>query len=110
MTDPPINLTWEDYSGPRPVAADYRPDWPDADATRVELYETVSERTPVSPAFASKSGLRAWLLANGDDWSRTPPSTDSLDLLMDNEWAPSFIGRAGATASWEQQADILQGA
>ena len=107
MTDPPINLTWEDYSGPRPVAADYRPDWPDADATWVELYETVSEGTPVSPAFASKPELRAWLLANGDDWSSAPPSADSLDLLMDNEWAPTFIGRAEHLAPWEQQANIL---
>ena len=103
----PSSDTWTDYADERPRVEDYRPDWPDADATWVQLYETVSEGTPVSPAFATLPELRAWLLAHGDYWSSTPPSEASLDLLIHHGVAPSFIVRGGYVAPWQKQAEGL---
>lgn len=42
-----------------------RPNWTDAERTHFQIYETVSDGTPVSPVFASRDELAAWLIANG---------------------------------------------
>lgn len=44
----------------------YREDeWTDAEATAYQIYETVSEGTPVSPVFPTQADMRAWLLTQG---------------------------------------------
>ena len=48
----------------------YRP-WQDDEATWFQLWETVSEGTPVTPPFATKQELADYLAANGDDWDRS---------------------------------------
>ena len=43
----------------------YRP-WSEKDATWYQLWETVSEGTPVTPPFPTKEELVEYLVANGD--------------------------------------------
>lgn len=49
-----------------PDPAYYRErEWTDAEATAYQIYETVSEGSPVSPVFPTQATMRAWLLTQG---------------------------------------------
>ena len=61
---------WWDYSGDPPVAAYYRP-WKDNEATWFQVWETVSEGTPVTPPFATKEELVDYLVTKGDFWQES---------------------------------------
>lgn len=55
---------WTDYTGRRPAAEDYMPDWPAEQRTHFMMYEDTSEGTPKSPAFATPEELAQWLVDN----------------------------------------------
>ena len=57
--------SFEEWDGERPKQEDYVPDWPEEERTHFQVYETVSEGTPLSPAFATKEELAEWLVENG---------------------------------------------
>lgn len=59
---------WE-YSGAPPDRAYYMPD-SDEPKTWFQVYETVSEGTPISPPFATKEELIDWLCNNKDFWNQ----------------------------------------
>lgn len=75
---------WFDF----PDKAYYRPRFKDASA--YQIYETVSEGTPVSPVFTNKADLKGWLLEQGY-------SDYAADQFIKSEWVPSmvFTPRAG---------------
>lgn len=53
---------WDDEP---PDSRYYREEsWTEADATQVQLYETVTEGTPVSPCFDTLAELISWMLRN----------------------------------------------
>jgi hypothetical protein len=60
---------WE-WSGAPPTRAYYRP-WNDDEATWFQLWETVSEGTPVTPPFATQQELADYLAVNGDEWDQS---------------------------------------
>jgi hypothetical protein len=60
--------TYEEWDGERPEPGDYMPDWPDEERTHWQLYENVTEGTPISPVMASAEDLAQWLGANGMSW------------------------------------------
>lgn len=60
---------WLQDEGLPPDPAYYRP-WSDADATWFQLWQTVSEGSPVSPPFATKDELAAYLAEHGDFWDQ----------------------------------------
>ena len=84
----------------------YRPHFDPETRTWWQLYETVSEGTPLSPPFPTREALRAWLLAYGDYWEqnrakreRRPvnlPSPAGVDALLDSGFAPTAMASAGA--------------
>jgi hypothetical protein len=57
---------WKEWSGRRPCITNYMPDWPAEQRTHLMMYESVSEGTPVSPAFATPEELARWLADHGD--------------------------------------------
>ena len=58
---------WE-YTSP-PDRTYYRErKWTPEEATHFQVYETVSEGTPITPAFATKEQLAAHLASHGTDW------------------------------------------
>lgn len=59
---------WE-WDGMPPSREYYRP-YTKEEATWFQLWETVSEGTPVSPPFATKEELATHLAEHGDDWDR----------------------------------------
>jgi len=54
------------YEGEEPTPREeYMPDFPEGTATHYMMYETCTEGTPLSPAFATPEELAQWLTDNG---------------------------------------------
>lgn len=64
-----------------------------------QLWETVSEGSPVSPVFASAEELAQWLTTplggEAAGPSRQPMTLDQARAFVQAGWAPSFVGNAG---------------
>lgn len=54
----------------QPPSREYYRPWSDDEATWFQLWETVSEGTPVSPPFSTKEELADYLADNGDFWDQ----------------------------------------
>ena len=89
---------WEWEGGP-PERAYYRL-YSDEEATWFQLWETVSEGTPVSPPFATKEELAAYLAVNGDFWDQKRGNggwgIERARAFVDDGWAPSGAILGGA--------------
>jgi hypothetical protein len=92
---------WEWENGP-PDREDYRPDWPEGAATAYQMYETVSEGTPVSPVFATEAEIVEWLVGQG----RT---RHAAEQFVRAGWAPSLVVVNGVMASNEDAFNIIPG-
>lgn len=87
---------WEDVAGkvPRlPNPDDYMPEgeW-------YQLFENVSEGTPITPAFATKEELIDWLANNKDFWGEQWTREQAEGMLKSN-YAPSFVITNGVMKS-----------
>jgi hypothetical protein len=84
---------WE-WEGEPPTREYYRP-WKDEDATWFQLWETVSEGTPVSPPFATRDELANYLASSGDFWDQKrgdkPWGKAAADAFVKSGWAPSMM-------------------
>ena len=65
--DYPVDFQYWEWENRPPLREDYRP-WADDDATWFQVWETVSEGTPVTPPFATTEELVEHLVTVGDDW------------------------------------------
>ncbi|MEN5130699.1 hypothetical protein [Elizabethkingia anophelis] len=45
---------YEDWAGSKPEKDHYMPEWTDQEKTHIQLYESTSEGTPLSPVFAKE--------------------------------------------------------
>jgi hypothetical protein len=94
---------WLQDEGAPPDPAYYRP-WSDGDATWYQVWETVSEGTPVSPAFATEDELVDYLAKNGDEWDQKrgdrPWGRQQAErFVKDIGWSPSFAMKDGKLMS-----------
>lgn len=92
---------WE-WHGDPPDREYYLPEW-DAEPTWYQVYETVSEGTPVTPPFATKEDLIDYLVKHGDFWYqsdisekgysnfRSIPSREAAVAFVEGGSAPSLI-------------------
>lgn len=99
------NEFWE-YDGGPPKRAYYRPAWPKDAATWFQVYETVSEGTPVTPAFATREELIDYLVANGDFWDQErrkrgdsfmecgPWKRENAESFVNAGWAPTMMTKS----------------
>ncbi|MDJ0513000.1 MAG: hypothetical protein QNJ62_06120 [Methyloceanibacter sp.] len=103
---------WLQDDGVPPNPDYYRP-WKDEEAIWFQVWETVSEGTPVSPAFETKGELIDYLAENGDfwdqkrchepDWQRLWGGTPGVSgwgherakAFVNAEWAPSMVVTGG---------------
>lgn len=89
--------TFVGYYGERPNPDHYQP-FTAEEATWFQLWETVSEGTPVSPPFASLDELAAYLAEWGDFWDQSRavqamPDREIERLLLESDHKHEF--RAG---------------
>lgn len=80
---------WEWSSSP-PDRAYYRP-YTAADATWVQLWETVTEGTPIRPPFATREELADHLATKGDNWGKQAWGHASANAFVKAGWAPSMM-------------------
>lgn len=59
------DMSFDEWDGPRPSAADYMPEWEESELTHLMMYENTSEGSPISPAFETPEELARWLADNG---------------------------------------------
>jgi hypothetical protein len=59
------NMSYSEYAGECPAWKDYMPEWPIAEKTHLQMYETCTEGTPISPVMATPEELAKWLADNG---------------------------------------------
>ena len=90
-----------DWNGKPPNKLFYR-DYKDEDATWYQVYETVSEGTPVTPPFETEDELIDYLVINGDFWyqkdqidniknsHRTKPTRKAAENFVKGKYAPSM--------------------
>ena len=87
------NTFW-DWNGGPPDPEYHRPEFTE-EATWYQVYETVSEGTPVTPPFETKAELVEYLVQQGDFWDENRGnggwSRESAEKFIENEWAPSGI-------------------
>lgn len=62
----PDEATFDDMEGGRPDPSDWMPQWSEAEATHMQMYEDTSEGTPISPVWSADdpAGLARWLVSN----------------------------------------------
>jgi len=90
--------------GGNPTDIEYfRPNWKEDEMTWIQVYETVSEGTPVTPPFQTKDELINYLIENGDflDQRRRkegvslvscdPWTKEQAESFIHRKWAPSGI-------------------
>lgn len=73
---------WWEYDTMPPRPEQYRPAWMDTPC--YQIYETVTEGTPVSPVFDSLTEMMAWLVLNGY-------SQKAAENFAKKGWAPSYV-------------------
>lgn len=90
---------WEWDGGP-PKKETYMPDWPDAERTHYQMYENVTEGTPISPPMASPEELAQWLADNhANAGAGATASYDAWLRVCKGGYAPSMIMAIGSDGS-----------
>ena len=99
-------LYYAEAWGDAPTYESYRPDWKDSEMVWYQVYETVSEGTPVTPPFGTQEELVEYLVLNGDFWDQKrradknrigsmpcgPWSREAAEKFVYGPgWAPSMV-------------------
>lgn len=85
-----------DYAGNPPDKDSYRPTFTE-EPTHYQVYETVSEGTPVTPVFATKDELTDYLIAHGDFWDRGRGwERQATEEFVRDESAPTMVAHRTA--------------
>lgn len=98
------NYDYWEYAGNPPERDYYRPSWAEDEMTWYQVYETVSEGTPITPPFATKEELVHFLTTHKDFWDQGPHSEETARKFVDSGRVPS-----GIVHRTETQTQIFQG-
>lgn len=79
-------------------------------ATWLQVYQTVSEGSPVTPPFATKEELVEYLVQHGDFWSQKRGeggySRKTAEAFVNSGWVPSMIINNGVIAEGIESAAL----
>jgi len=99
---------WE-WSGGPPERDSYMPDWPEAERTHYQMYETTSEGTPISPVMASPEELARWLADhNASAFGSSTASYEAWLGACRGGWAPSAAMIGGQLISGVEAMQVTQ--
>jgi hypothetical protein len=81
-----------DHEPPNPLY--YRPDFGDS-ATAYQVYESVSEGTPISPVFETEEAMLEWLIDDGSGLGiggrKMSLTREQADSFVRSSYAPSMV-------------------
>jgi len=77
-------------------------EYKEEDATWYQLYENVSEGTPITPPFETKEELVDYLVENGDFWEYSW-DREAAENIVGTGYAPSMIMAGGKTYAPNEQ-------
>lgn len=84
---------WE-WKGNPPKREYHRP-WKSEEATWIQVWETISEGTPITPPFSTPEELIEFLVESGDFWdqkqNRGGWKRENAEAFVQRGWAPSMI-------------------
>jgi hypothetical protein len=100
---PEVDGYWWEWDGPPDPEHCRDRAWTDEEATHFQVYETVSEGTPVTPAFATREELVDYLATHGDLWDQQrgdgPWSRQAAERFVMVGWAPTLLVNRSATGT-----------
>lgn len=85
--NPPDYSAYIDYAGRSPNPETCRPAFT-SEPTCYQIYETVSEGTPVSPVFESEDEMESWLIGQGTSFK-------AAKVFIKSGWVPSGMYSPG---------------
>jgi len=91
------------FSEEKPNPKDYMPNWPEEERTHLQMYETTSEGTPISPVMETPEELARWLADNkASVFADMTASYDDWFAMIKAGWAPSLVaGSCGVISGVE---------
>lgn len=98
---PEDGRTYEDNCGSAcPDERDYMPSWTEEEATHYQMYENVSEGTPISPPMETPELLAQWLTDNdANAGGRKPATYEQWLAVCHGGYAPSGVFANGVFMS-----------
>ncbi len=91
-----VRLVPPGWEHPRDERGEYIPQFDEnyrGEDARFQVYENISEGTPVTPAFTTEEELEEYLVEAGDDWDRkrgtSPPSRGAVREFIKHRYAPT---------------------
>jgi len=99
-------MTYEEWAGEKPKAEDFMPEWDEKEKTHIQMYENVTEGTPISPVFDNAEDLARWLADNNASafGSMTANYEQWLSTIK-RGFAPSMIGNGRSFTSGVEALD-----
>lgn len=98
--DADVDCSADDWHGTRPDPATYMPEFAPGTATHLQMYETTSEGTPISPVFDTPEKLARWLTDNGASaFGDSTASYEGWLRVARGGYAPSMVIGGGVMAS-----------
>jgi len=100
-----------DWNGEPPDPHYYRPSWDESEATWWQVYETVSEGTPVTPPFETQDELIDYLVENGDYWDqmRRNEKRGHFMSTSSDPWSREMAEKFVKGPGWAPSAVIVDG-
>lgn len=91
----------EAYEGQRAAAERWEPTEP-PEGEGWQVWETVSEGSPISPVFATREGLVQWLMSPEYSWGTSRPLTrEQAENFVGDGWALSVVVSGGEVVASE---------
>lgn len=84
------------------------PQWPEAERTHYQMYENVSEGTPVTPPFSTKEALIEYLVEHGDFSRRKGYDRRTAEAFVAYGYAPSMVISDGKILMGIESSDIAE--
>ena len=96
LTEEQKKYSYEEYHGERPDPKYHMPEWAEEEKTHLQMYETTSEGTPISPVMETPEELARWLADNkASAFAGMTASYESWLSTIKRGFAPSAIFVAG---------------
>ena len=96
---------WWEWSSSPPDKEYYAP-YEESETTWFQLYEDVSEGTPITPPFETKAELVDYLVEHGDFWKGEPWDRKRAEKMVEQGWVPSGVFTDGKFYASEETLDL----